>query len=54
MNALVVTLEHRYYGTSQPFDDLSLESLKYLNAYQAIDDLAYFIEFIKASITLGV
>jgi len=30
--ALLLALEHRFYGASQPFKDLSLESLQYLSA----------------------
>ncbi|KAJ3023305.1 UNVERIFIED_CONTAM: hypothetical protein HDU68_008669 [Siphonaria sp. JEL0065] len=51
-NALVVTLEHRFYGAgddasnpgrSVPTADLSPESLKLLSANQAIEDNAQFI-----------
>eukprot|EP00698_Gefionella_okellyi_P018744 TRINITY_DN5658_c0_g1_i5.p1 TRINITY_DN5658_c0_g1~~TRINITY_DN5658_c0_g1_i5.p1 ORF type:complete len:479 (+),score=112.51 TRINITY_DN5658_c0_g1_i5:4030-5466(+) len=41
-DALVVALEHRFYGESAPLPDLSVASLKYLNAQQALADLAYF------------
>ncbi|CAK4636257.1 unnamed protein product [Aphanomyces euteiches] len=37
--ALVVSVEHRFYGQSQPRPDFTVESLKYLTAYQAIQDL---------------
>mmetsp|Transcript_44290 Transcript_44290/g.60069 ORF Transcript_44290/g.60069 Transcript_44290/m.60069 type:complete len:128 (-) Transcript_44290:1085-1468(-) len=30
-DALLLVLEHRFYGSSQPFDDWSLDSLEYLN-----------------------
>ncbi|XP_030022106.2 LOW QUALITY PROTEIN: thymus-specific serine protease [Manduca sexta] len=39
--------EHRYYGKSIPFDDLSTENLKYLNSKQALADVAKLIEEIK-------
>lgn len=41
--ALLLVLEHRFYGDSQPFDDWSLDSLRYLNTEQSLADLAYFI-----------
>jgi len=31
-NALLVTLEHRYYGASQPFDDWTTKHLEYLTS----------------------
>ena len=43
-NALLVTIEHRYYGASQPFPDWSTENLKFLSSEQALADLAYFID----------
>ncbi|XP_037302042.1 thymus-specific serine protease-like [Manduca sexta] len=39
--------EHRYYGKSIPFDDLSTENLKYLSSKQALADVAKLIEEIK-------
>lgn len=44
--ALLTALEHRFYGKSQPFDDLSKESLGYLSAEQALSDLAHFLNFL--------
>ena len=44
-NALLVSLEHRFYGVSIPNDDMSTENLKYLTVDQALADLAHFIEF---------
>ncbi|CAI7817585.1 unnamed protein product [Closterium sp. NIES-53] len=43
--AAVVALEHRFYGQSQPFTDLSTASLAYLSANQALADLATFRQF---------
>ena len=40
--ALVVALEHRFYGDSQPTGDLSMDSLKYLSSQQALADIADF------------
>ncbi|KAJ9138467.1 Peptidase S28 [Pleurostoma richardsiae] len=37
-----VILEHRYYGTSWPVDDLSIENLRFLSTDQAIADMVYF------------
>jgi len=39
---VVVALEHRFYGASQPTGDLSVGSLKYLSSAQALEDLATF------------
>ncbi|CAD8149515.1 unnamed protein product [Paramecium octaurelia] len=49
LKAVVLVLEHRYYGQSQPFDDWSTPNLKYLNIHQALDDIAYFITSIKTN-----
>lgn len=43
-NASTIVLEHRYYGLSNPFDDLSDASLKFHTIQQAIDDLVFFAE----------
>jgi hypothetical protein len=46
--ALVVSLEHRFYGKSKPTNDLSTSNLQYLSSQQALADAAYFIlEFKK-------
>lgn len=42
--ALFIALEHRYYGTSQPFADWSLDNLGYLQVNQALADIAHFIQ----------
>ncbi|RMD41297.1 hypothetical protein DV735_g3846, partial [Chaetothyriales sp. CBS 134920] len=44
---LGVILEHRYYGTSFPVDDLSTENLRFLTTQQAVADQAYFAANIK-------
>ncbi|XP_011866150.1 PREDICTED: putative serine protease K12H4.7 [Vollenhovia emeryi] len=41
---LMYYTEHRFYGQSRPTKDTSTENLQYLNADQALADLAYFIE----------
>jgi pimeloyl-ACP methyl ester carboxylesterase len=42
MKAMVVALEHRFYGDSHPFSDMSTSSLRYLNGAQALLDLRKF------------
>ncbi|EKM56517.1 uncharacterized protein PHACADRAFT_183166 [Phanerochaete carnosa HHB-10118-sp] len=42
-----IVLEHRYYGLSNPFSDMSDRSLKYHTIQQAIDDLEYFADNVK-------
>lgn len=44
----VVSLEHRYYGKSSPFNSLSSENLKFLSSKQALSDLAAFREYYQA------
>ncbi|KAH7709701.1 serine protease F56F10.1, partial [Aphelenchoides avenae] len=43
LNAAVWTVEHRFYGRSQPFGDFTTEHLRYLTSEQAVEDLANFI-----------
>jgi hypothetical protein len=40
--AAVVSLEHRYYGESSPFSELTSQNLTYLTSNQALFDLATF------------
>eukprot|EP00299_Pterocystis_sp_00344_P007317 c2312_g1_i1.p1 GENE.c2312_g1_i1~~c2312_g1_i1.p1 ORF type:complete len:475 (+),score=101.20 c2312_g1_i1:33-1457(+) len=49
--ALLIALEHRYYGQSVPFDKLSADHLKYLNTRQALMDTAAFIAFYQAKLS---
>lgn len=37
-----VILEHRYYGTSFPFEDISIEDARFLSTEQSLADAAYF------------
>jgi hypothetical protein len=41
-NGIGVVLEHRYYGTSFPFPDLSTDNLRFLTTDQALADEVYF------------
>lgn len=45
-DALVVGVEHRYYGKSHPTEDISMENLKFLSSQQALGDLAVFRNYI--------
>ncbi|CAN8229167.1 unnamed protein product [Cochlearia groenlandica] len=45
----IVSLEHRYYGKSSPFNSLSTDNLKYLSSKQALFDLAAFRHYYQAS-----
>lgn len=45
-NALLLALEHRYYGLSIPNDDLSTDNLRWLNTEQALGDIASFHDLI--------
>jgi hypothetical protein len=46
--ALIVAVEHRYYGDSLPFTYLDLDNLAYLNTGQALLDLAAIHAFVAA------
>ncbi|KAG6399671.1 hypothetical protein SASPL_141152 [Salvia splendens] len=48
--AAVVSLEHRYYGKSSPFDSFSTENLRYLSSKQALFDLAVFRQYYQESL----
>jgi hypothetical protein len=39
----MVSLEHRYYGTSHPFKDLETKNLEFLTTDQALEDIKYFL-----------
>ncbi|KAF9480682.1 hypothetical protein BDN70DRAFT_856398 [Pholiota conissans] len=41
-NGSTIVLEHRFYGLSNPYPDLSVKSLRVHTIQQAIDDLEYF------------
>lgn len=50
-NAMILILEHRFYGKSQPFEDknLSVDRLRFLTIDQTLADIAYFISWVKYS-----
>ena len=46
-NGIAVLMEHRYYGTSFPTPDLSVDNLRFLSTEQAMADSAYFARNIQ-------
>ncbi|KAI0365894.1 peptidase S28 [Pilatotrama ljubarskyi] len=44
LNGATVVLEHRFFGNSNPYPDLSVESFRVHTVQQAIDDLVYFAQ----------
>ena len=46
--ALLISLEHRYYGQSHPFDKLTTENMQYLSSEQALLDIKDFLFFIHS------
>lgn len=46
--AVILGLEHRFFGQSQPFNTLTSDNLKFLTIEQALADLAYFIDEMQA------
>ncbi|KAA1473364.1 peptidase S28 [Dentipellis sp. KUC8613] len=49
-----VVIEHRFFGLSNPYPDLSVKSLKYHTIQQAIDDLDYFANNVKLPFSANV
>ena len=45
LKANIISLEHRYYGKSQPFKELSTANLQYLSTENALQDAANFQKF---------
>ncbi|TFK66312.1 hypothetical protein BDN72DRAFT_961863 [Pluteus cervinus] len=43
-NGATIMIEHRFFGLSNPYPDLTVASLKLLNIQQSVDDLVYFAE----------
>mmetsp|Transcript_40824 Transcript_40824/g.95387 ORF Transcript_40824/g.95387 Transcript_40824/m.95387 type:complete len:324 (+) Transcript_40824:307-1278(+) len=44
--ALILALEHRYYGPSVPVADFSTPNMRFLSSEQALADMAYFHGFV--------
>eukprot|EP01133_Synstelium_polycarpum_P011223 gene11223-13083_t len=47
---MVVALEHRFFGYSNPFNDTSTEHLRLLTTEQTLEDVAMFIHHFKRSV----
>ncbi|KAG6854358.1 hypothetical protein C0991_007863 [Blastosporella zonata] len=43
-NASTIVIEHRFYGFSNPYPDLTVNSLRVHNLEQAVNDLVYFAQ----------
>ncbi len=51
--AAIVSLEHRYYGESSPFEELTTDNLTYLSSKQALFDLAVFRNYYQVAIVIS-
>ncbi|KAJ2930761.1 hypothetical protein H1R20_g6344, partial [Candolleomyces eurysporus] len=49
----VVMVEHRFYGESNPFPDLSVDSLRFHTISQALQDFVYFARNVKLAMPGG-
>ena len=47
--ALIVAVEHRYYGLSIPVPDFSTPNLRFLSTYQALEDTALFHQHLRST-----
>eukprot|EP00127_Corallochytrium_limacisporum_P005651 Clim_evm30s210 gene=Clim_evmTU30s210 len=52
MGAAILTPEHRYYGDSIPYDQLSVEKLRFLSVEQHMEDLATIRDYVNTEINL--
>jgi len=50
--ALILALEHRFYGQSLPKADYSVESLRFLSSKQALEDIALFRKYIHDKLNM--
>jgi len=53
LGARFFVVEHRFYGKSQPFTNLSDSNLRTLNSEQALEDLATFITFARKTLQIS-
>ncbi|EKX34652.1 hypothetical protein GUITHDRAFT_158798 [Guillardia theta CCMP2712] len=51
--ALILALEHRYYGESHPRKDLSVENMRFLSSRQALEDIASFHSHIRSAFAIS-
>jgi len=47
IGAATIVLEHRYWGVSSPFDDLTTENMKYLTLENALKDMTHFANTVR-------
>ncbi|RDX43248.1 peptidase S28 [Lentinus brumalis] len=47
LNGSTIVLEHRFFGNSNPYPDLSVQSFRVHTVQQAISDLAYFAQNVQ-------
>ncbi|KAJ7591592.1 serine carboxypeptidase S28-domain-containing protein [Mycena floridula] len=52
-NGATIILEHRFFGLSNPYPDLSVKSFRVHTVQQAIDDLEYFARNVKLPMLNG-
>lgn len=52
-NGATLLFEHRFYGLSNPYPDLTTKSLRVHTTQQAIDDLVYFARNVVLPIPSG-
>lgn len=46
-DGLVIVIEHRYWGQSMPFPELTTETLQYLDLPQSVYDMTYFAQTVQ-------
>ena len=53
LNGSVILIEHRFFGESNPYPNLSVESFRVHNLQQSIDDYEYFLKNVHLPIPGG-